>query len=332
MKKFLTIVFCTLLFCGCSNQEVVDGNNDNDEIENKEVTIIDVNSDTRPYAVMINTHNAALPQSGLKDAYIVYELMVEGGITRMMALFKDVDVEKIGSVRSARVQYLGYVFEHDAIYVSAGGATEAVKKISKDGISHIDVDGAYGVRDKSLNRAWEHTLFANTNTLKQAIIDKNIESESDTKNILSYSDTEFDFTKYTNTLDAKNISIKYSDYRTSNYTYDEEKKVYLRSMNNVANTDLVTGKQYEVKNIIVYGVTYTTYTDSGYYGYQRISNIGTGDGYYITDGKAIPITWQKDSRESKTIYRIKETNEELVVNNGNTYIQIYPINQPLTIN
>ena len=103
-------------------------------------------------------------------------------------------------------------------------------------------------------------------------------------------------------------------------------------MNDVPNTDLVTNKQYEVKNIIVYGVNYTTYTYSGYYGYQRIDNIGTGEGYYISEGKAIPITWQKNDRASQTIYKIKETNEDLVVNNGNTYIQIYPINQPMNIN
>ena len=332
MKKFLTIVFCTLLFCGCSNQEVVDGNNDNDEIENKEVTIIDVNSDTRPYAVMINTHNAALPQSGLKDAYIVYELMVEGGITRMMALFKDVDVEKIGSVRSARVQYLGYVFEHDAIYVSAGGATEAVKKISKDGISHIDVDGAYGVRDKSLNRAWEHTLFTNTGLLEKAVSKKNIKTTTKQANLLNYSAKEIDLSKYSSAKKANDISIKYSNYRTSIYKYDANNKNYLRYLNSTANVDLVTKEQYTAKNIIAYAVEYTTYTYDGYSGYQKIDNIGTGEGYYISNGYAVPITWEKSSEKSQTIYKIKETGEELVVNDGNTYIQIYPKSGNLTIN
>lgn len=294
--------------------------------------IVDPNSKTRPFAFMINCHNGALPQSGLQDAYIVYELMVEWGITRMMALFKDVDNSKIGSIRSARTQYLDYVLENDAIYIHAGGANDALREIRTLGINDIDVDGVYGIRDTSLNRAWEHTLFANTSTLKKAMIDKSIKAESETKNILNYSANDFDFNKYTNVKDANNVSIKYSDYRTSNYVYDSEKKVYLRSMNNTANTDLVTGNQYEVKNIIVYGVKHTTYTDSGYYGYQKIDNVGTGDGYYISNGKAIMITWQKDSRSSQTIYRIKETNEELVVNNGNTYIQIYPINQTLAIN
>ena len=117
MKKIfnLLIVFVmviTLCACGKKEEEKAKPKEENKKQEEKvdEVKIIDINSDTRPYAVMINTHNAALPQSGLQNAYIVYELMVEGGITRMMALFKDVDVDKIGSIRSARTQYLDYVY------------------------------------------------------------------------------------------------------------------------------------------------------------------------------------------------------------------------------
>ena len=75
---------------------------------------------------MINCHNGALPQAGLQDAYVVYELMVEGGITRMMALFKDIDSDKIGSIRSARMQYLDYALENNAIYIHAGGAPDAL--------------------------------------------------------------------------------------------------------------------------------------------------------------------------------------------------------------
>ena len=103
-------------------------------------------------------------------------------------------------------------------------------------------------------------------------------------------------------------------------------------MNNKKNTDLVTGKQYTVKNIIVYGVKYETYSLRGT-GYQRMKDIGNGEGYYITDGVALPITWEKTDEKSKTVYKIKETGENLVVNDGNTYIQIYPTNGgKLTIN
>ena len=295
--------------------------------EESKIKIVDTNSKTRPYAVMINCHSAALPQSGLNDAYMVYEIMVEYGITRMFALFKDVDFTKVGSIRSVRNQYLGYAFENDAIIVHAGGSAEADGRISSEKIDHIDVDGQYGQRDKTLakKRAWEHTLFTNSSLLSKAMKDKGLRSTTDKGTLLTYSENELDLSKY-NTVKASKISIKYSNYRTSNYEYDKNNKNYLRSMNNTKNIDLVSGKQYTVKNIIVYGVKYTSYTDHGYSGYQKISNIGTGDGYYITNGLALPITWSKSSEKDKTVYKIKETGEDLIVNDGNTYIQIYPSN------
>ena len=295
--------------------------------EESKIKIIDTNSKTRPYGVMINCHNEALPQSGLQDAYMVYELMVEYGITRMFALFKDVDFTKVGSIRSLRNQYIAYAFENDAIIVHAGGSAEADGRLANEGINHIDVDGQYGQRDKALakKRAWEHTLFTTSSLLSKATKDRGLRSTTDTGPLLTYSSDELDLSKYS-TQAASKVSIKYSNYRTSNYEYDANKKVYLRSMGNKKNTDLVSGKQYEVKNIIAYGVKYTTYTDHGYSGYQRLSNTGTGEGYYITDGVALPITWSKASEKSRTTYKIKETGEDLVINDGNTYIQIYPSN------
>ena len=295
-------------------------------VDSKDVKVIDVNSKTRPYAIMINCKSEALPQAGLQDAYIVYELMVEGGITRMLAIFKDVDLKKVGSVRSARDQYLGYSFENDAIYVHAGGAQETLARISKEKIADIDVDGKYGVRDKTLKRDWEHTLFTDSTHLEKGMKDKKLRSTTEQKNLLHYDSVELDFSEYKDKTEAKDVSIKYSNYRTSIYKYDEANKYYLRSMNSKKNTDLVTGEQYHVKNIIVYGVKHDTYTAHGYYGYQKLHNIGTGEGYYITDGYALPITWEKKDEASQTVYKYKETGKELVVNDGNTYIQIYPTN------
>ena len=68
-----------------------------------------------------------------------------------------------------------------------------------------------------------------------------------------------------------------------------------------------------------------------YKGRQNLNNIGSGEGYYISEGKAVKITWSKSSREAKTVYKLKSTGEELKVNDGNTFIQVQPLNQELTI-
>ena len=291
------------------------------------VKIIDIYSKTRPYAIMINSANEALPQVGLSKAYIVYELMVEYGVTRMMALFKDVEIDKVGSVRSSRNQYLAYVYENDAIYVHAGGSKESLERISKEKIDDIDVDGEYGKRDMDLakKRAWEHTLFTNSTLLTKAMQNKKLRSTTEVTSFLKYADEELDLSKY-ETKTAKKVNVKYSTYRTSGYEYDSDNKVYKRFMSGKKHVDLNTGDQYTFKNIIVYGVKYTQYENRGNPNYQRAENIGKGEGYYITDGVALPITWEKKDEKSKTIYKIKETGEELTVNDGNTFIQVYPTN------
>lgn len=331
-KKLFIIVFLLFLLVGCNKGTENEDMTNNDIVqEEKKVSIIDVDSDTRPYAVMINCHNGALPQAGLSNAYIVYELMVEGGITRMMALFKDADVDKIGSVRSARTQYLDYVYENDAIYAHAGGAKDALKRISNEGINDVDVDGVYGIRDSSLNRAWEHTLFTSTSLLKEGSSNRGYRTTTEVKSLLNYSAEEIDLSLIGGSSVANSVSIKYSDYRTSNYTYDSENKVYLRSMNDTSNVDLVTGEQYMVKNIIIYGINYSNYCYNNYCGYVKMDNVGSGEGYYVSNGYSIPITWNKSGKNDKTIYKIKSTDEELVVNDGNTYIQIYPTSGSLSI-
>lgn len=334
MKKFLMSGLCLLLVCGCSNknnEEPKNNDKQNEKEEIGEVTIIDTNSNTRPYAVMINCHNGALPQAGVNDAYIVYELMVEGGITRMMALYKDADTAKIGSVRSARTQYIDYVYENDAIYVHAGGAKDALNQIYSEKISEVDVDGKYGVRDNTLGRSYEHTLFTNTELLNNAVTKNSIRNTTEVSNLLEYSAEEIDLSKYTTAKKASDVSIKYSNYRTSIYEYDETNKNYLRYMNSTKNTDLVTKEQYTAKNIIAYAVKYSNYTYNGYSAYQKLDNIGSGEGYYISNGYAVPITWEKKDEKSQTVYKIKETGEKLIVNDGNTYIQIYPTSGNMTI-
>ena len=75
----------------------------------------------RPYAIMINNIDVSLPQSGVSQAEMIYEAQVESGITRLMAVFQDVDnIEKIGSIRSARHYYIDFANDNDAIYVHYG--------------------------------------------------------------------------------------------------------------------------------------------------------------------------------------------------------------------
>ena len=309
-------------------------NNQPQEVEEeKQVQIVDVNSKTRPYAVMINNNHAAWPQCGIKDAYLVYEIVAEGGITRMMALYKDTYPTKVGSVRSARHYFIEYAEENDAIFVHWGGSPQAYSKLNS-GINSLDglsLEGSMFFRDTSLNRDYEHTGFVNLEKAKTYAEQNGYTRDTKKDLLLNYSAEEIDLSTNESIQVAENVELEYSDYHTTSYKYDAENKVYKRSMAGKANVDLETGEQYTAKNIIVYKVRNYTLNDGENKGRQELENVGSGTGYYISNGQAVSITWEKTSDTAQTVYKYT-TGEELTVNDGNTFIQILPTDGEISIN
>ncbi len=297
------------------------------EEKKTEIEIINPKSNTRNVAVMINNIKKVWGyQSGLQDAHIIYEIITEGGITRLMAIYKDKDTARIGSVRSARIYYIDYALENDAIYVHVGGSKEAINDINTLGIS--DLNGQTIFRDKTLGLRTEHTAFTSMELINSKVASRKMRSTTEKKNLLNYSIDELDISKMEGAIKADDIYISYSASKSTTFKYDAENKVYKRFQNDIAHTDYVTKEQYTAKNIITYQVPNRSY-DS--YGRQELDNLGKGKGYFITDGYAVPITWEKSKRASQTIYRYLN-GEELIVNDGNTYIQIQPKNRDFKIN
>ena len=327
----LAIIIVILTISGVFKKDESADNRENTPNEEvKKLKIIDEESTSRPYAIMINNINVARPyQSGLQDAYIIYEMIVEGGITRYLALFLDQNTEKIGSIRSARHYFIDYALENDAIYVHHGQSPQAKSDFNKYDLDRIEVRENYtGWRDTSLDVSSEHRLFTSIHLLNDGLDD--IRTERNNDFLLNYSIDELDMSSIDNAIPATNVAIKYSGSITSSYEYDEENLVYKRFVNDKAHTDYITKEQYTFKNIITYQVDNVTLNDGGNKGRQELENIGSGTGYYISGGYAIPITWEKESRESQTKYYY-ESGEELIVNDGNTFIQIQPSGQKLEI-
>ena len=338
-KEYLLIIIVlvvvallgTLIYLTTSKKNKNNSENDTSTTTTtvKKLNIVNEESKSRPYAIMINNVEGARKlQSGLQDAYMVYELMVEGGITRYLALFLDQTTERIGSIRSARHYYLDYALENDAIYVHHGYRPQAREDWSKLGVDRIEVnESTTGWRDKSASKTYEFTLFTNIEKLGKGIRSKRTERNKDL--LLNYSVDNIDISQMEGAIPANKIDIKYSSNTTTNYKYDTDNNIYLRSVNNKSQNDYVTGKQLTVKNIIVYKVKYSNIQGDDK-GRQTIDNVGNGTGYYISNGYAVPITWKKDSRSSATIYKYNN-GKEIQVNDGNTFIQIMPDNQTLAI-
>jgi len=325
-------ILLTLKILKKGQTEVVANGESPQAKEELQVKIVDVNSTTRPYAVMINNNHAAWPQCGLQDAYLVYEIVAEGGITRMMALYKDTYPTKVGSVRSARHYFIEYAEENDAIFVHWGGSPQAYSKINSgiDNIDGIALEGSIFFRDTSLNRAYEHTGFVDLEKTKNYAQENGYTREAEKDLLLNYSAEEIDLSTNENVQVADSVELEYSDYHTTSYEYDAENKVYKRFMAGKANVDLETGNQYTAKNIIVYKVSNYTLNDGENKGRQELENVGSGTGYYISNGQAVSINWEKTSESAQTVYKYSN-GEKITVNDGNTFIQILPLDGEIDI-
>ena len=295
-------------------------------LEEKQVQVYSGND--RPIAVMIDNHSDAWPQAGLNEAYMVYEIIVEGGETRLMALFKGADLEKIGPVRSARHYFIDYAMENDAIYVHFGQSPQAqsdIKKFSINDINGIAEDGTtfWRVKDKSA----PHNAVTSTAKLLESAKSKKYRTTSTEESVLHYVTDEVNLEEGQS---ANTITIPHSDLQTVKYEYDEENKVYVRYARGKEQVDWDTEKSVTTKNIIITFCNNYTLSDTENKGRQGLKNIGTFDGYYITNGKAIKIKCIKNARDEKTVYKDMNGNE-IDVNDGNTFVNICPTNADVEI-
>lgn len=303
------------------NEEVI-----TTEIEEKEVQIF--KGTDRPIAVMIDNHNLAWPQAGLNNAYLVYEIIVEGGETRLMALFKGVNVDKIGPVRSARHYFLDYAMENDAIYVHYGWSPKAQTDIPRYSINNIN---GLVESEKSFWRTKDkkapHNVATSTAAILKIAENKGYNTKSAKESVLKYVVDEIDLK---DGQDANIVTIPHSSIQTVKYEYDEENQVYIRYARNKAQTDWDTGNSITTKNIVITLCDNYNLSATDTAGRQELSNIGTFDGYYITNGKSIKIKCIKEARNLQTKYQDLEGNE-IEVNDGNTWIHICPKNSKIKI-
>lgn len=294
--------------------------------EEKEVQIYKGND--RPIAVMIDNHEDAWPQANLNKAYMVYEIIVEGGETRLMALFKGQDLDKIGPIRSSRHYFLDYAMENDAIYVHYGWSPQAESDISTYKVNNINglVQSEKDFwRDKG--KYAPHNAVTNTaNILKIAEANK-YRRTSVQDSVLNYVTDEVNLEGGSSAI---KVTIPFSTLQTVSYEYDEENKVYTRYARKELQTDWVTGEAVTTKNIIITFAENYTLSDSENKGRQGLKNTGTKKGYYITNGNAIEITCEKSSRTEKTIYKDLQGNV-IDVNDGNTFVEICPLDAKVAI-
>lgn len=271
-------------------------------------------ANVRPVAVMINNDvRAQNAQAGLPEADIIYETEIEGGETRLMAVFQDVEkVQNIGTIRSARIPFIDLAQGHRAVYIHRGGDSATVLPYVKQ-FDRIDVyEGKYAERlDNGL--ALEHTLYTHGPALWGGIgsmFSTTLENVQPWQN----------FAKETETVTlsggtANKVSVAFSGNFKSIFVYDSATGLYERNFKNTVPTEYFTKESTKVKNVVVCLAGIYTHTN----GVHRMIPWGSGEGYYITNGTYQAIKWTKADATSP----LQFTNADgtpLTMSAGNTWV------------
>ena len=284
-------------------------------------------------AVMVNNLKKAMPQHGISQADILYEIEVEGDITRCLAVFSDLsDVKTIGPIRSARTVFNSVAVSYDAPLVHAGGsqglALSGRYGSSYDTIEnweHIDqsYNGDYFFRDSARYNsgyAWEHTLFTTGEKLTQAMEKKGYNTPTDKTYGLQFAENvDLKGEK------AERITIQFKSGKKTVLTYDAATKQYGLNMHGTEHIDGNTGKPVTFKNVIaIYANQY--YADS--VGHKFYDSIGSGEGYAAINGTIVPITWKRDGLRNQYTYALKD-GTPLTLDVGTSFIALVGIKNPI---
>ncbi len=288
----------------------------------------------RPVAIMLNNLREAQPQLGQSQADILYEVLAEGGITRMLGVYQSVEgVGKIGSIRSARPYYLELALGHDAIYIHAGGSEDAYAKIRQWGVASLDgVRGPYMSNNENGNLMWRDPVRRRSYSLEHTVVTT---GDAIRERFAGYSSLRQEHEEgYAYTMDfaqdgtpaggapAEKITIPFSNYKTGVFHYDADTGLYLAEQYGGPYLDGDTEQQVAVTNVVVILTACRNTGDK--YGHITVDLSSGGAGYFACGGQVIGITWSKQAPDGQLVYQDLNGNP-LTFGAGRTYVNIVPL-------
>ncbi len=280
----------------------------------------------RPVAVMVDNESIALPHYGLSEADVVYEMMnstLNGRITRFMVLVKDWEkIQQLGSIRSVRPTNVRIAAEWNAVLCHDGGPFYVDQYMAQPFIDNFS--GTFSRVDNGKPREYTEYILPGD-------LEKNFERSGVEREYTSYyegphyqfarEDNPVDLSAEAGVIDARTVDLPFP-HNDSILEYNEEEQIYYYSEYGKAHVDPGNdNKQLSFKNLLIQSCGFTQYDEHGYMIFDCVS---TGGGYYVTNGKAIPVTWTKTSDTSPTRYYDGAGNE-IKLNTGKTYVGFVPV-------
>ena len=260
--------------------------------------------------IMIENSPDARPQSGLKDAGVVFEAIAEGGITRFLTLFQEAQPDYIGPVRSVRPYYLDWLQGFDAPIAHAGGSADALAKIRNENIPDLDQFANSGSYMRINTRYAPHNLYTTMAKLDALRAAKGF-TKSTFEGFARKAEAPV------NTPTARSIDFNISSFLYSpHYDYDPATNTYKRSQGGKPHTDERSGIQIAPKviiaNVMSYGIA-SNGVNSNY------NTIGSGKSYIFQDGTVTIGTWEKTGSKNQMVFK-DASGKVIKLNPGQTWI------------
>lgn len=275
----------------------------------------------RPVAMMFGNTVDATPQCGIGEADIVYECLVEGGLTRLMGIFGDYsNARRFGSIRSCRLYYAYFAKEFDAIYAHYGQAKNALSFLNSDQIDNLSglegpIESVMYYRDSE--RVAPHNAFSTPDGVTAGIEKKQYRTTHQDDYIPHYL---FAPEEEKITLDGEAAAVVRPGYPINKpwFVYDETADTYKRFQYKKEHIDGDTNEQLAFTNLVFQYMDYRVLDEKGRLEYDT---VGKGVGKYFTGGKVVDITWEKTDLNSPAIYYDGNGNQ-LTMNPGKTCVCI----------
>jgi hypothetical protein len=269
-----------------------------------------------------------MPRHSVSQADVLYEMLVEGGLTRCLAIYSDISqIGTIGSVRSARNNFIDIAMSYNAMFVHAGGSSYAYAMLKETRWNHIDGIGwgLHGKFYRDQNRldsgySREHTLFTTGEGLRFLAENRKFNMS------LGEVDYGLQFQE-DGTPDGKaahTITIRFGNWNKKTVATYMEDGYHLEQYSKPI-IDGNTGLDEVYENVFIILAKHTLVDKR----YQFAELLGSGNGFYACGGKLIPILWHHETAEEAITYTLTD-GTPLVQQVGRSYVAILPLGSKVT--
>ncbi len=280
----------------------------------------------RPVTIMFSNIQAALPQLGIGDADLVYEMVIESGYTRLVAFYADVEaLPEVCSIRSTRDSFVDIAMGHDAVLVHYGASVLCWDYMAKLGIQTLDLQfyAAGSWRDPQIaaERGAEHSVKTNAGLVQAAITGKGLRAELAEQAQPPFAFYHPDEWVPAGGADCRSLSLPFSTWSTSpvaGFTYDAAARAYIKSQYGGPQVDGSTGEPLRFTNVLL---LFTTIYPQDKYGHVAARLEDGGRGYYLSGGKLEEIIWEKSDLYAPFTYTTA-AGEPLRLNAGKSYVGV----------